>query len=344
MGKSISLAQRLRPSRRKFIAMAGAAAAAGLAALPVRADSPILLKLAHDSPLDFPYQPAAEWFKEQVESKTGGRISVQIFPNAQLGDEATMINGLSIGSVDAMYLSTAPLSEAVSDVDLFSLPFIFKDVDHALRVANGPLTKDISAKIKAAVGATVAGWGSVGERDMWNSKRPIHTVADVKGLKMRVQQSPIQQATYSALGALPTPMAFSELYTALQTGVVDGADNGPLDVETGKYYQVTKYLTETKHFILLTPMIISDSFLAKVTPEDQQVLLDVGRASCDIITSKAKEQNTSALAQLKDQGIQIFQLTDADRQEFVDRVQQVYTDNAEKIGGMDLIKRVLATE
>jgi tripartite ATP-independent transporter DctP family solute receptor len=302
---------------------AGAAiAAAILTSGPATAQT--VLKVGHDSPLDFPYQPAAEWFKQQVEEKTQGRVTVQIFPNAQLGDEDTMINGLKIGSVDVVYLSTAPLSASVPEIDLFSLPFLFKDVDQALRVANSTLVDPLEEKIGAAVGARVAGWASVGDRDMWNSVRPIKTVEDVKGLKMRTQQSALQQDTYAALGAQPTPMSFSELFTALQTGVVDGADNGPLDIESSKFYQVTKYLSLTRHFILLNPILVSDSFLAKLSPEDQTVVMDAAHASADIVTSKAKEQNEAALTSLKDKGLEIFDIDDAERAEFVAQVQSVY--------------------
>jgi TRAP-type C4-dicarboxylate transport system substrate-binding protein len=179
---------------------------------------------------------------------------------------------------------------------------------------------------------------------MWNSVRPIKTLADVKGLKMRTQQSPLQQDTYAALGAQPTPMSFGELFTALQTGVVDGADNGPLDVESSKFYQVTKYLSLTRHFILLNPILVSDGFLAKLSAEDQAVVMEAARASADIVTDKAKEQNEAALVSLKDKGLEIFEIDDAERAKFVAQVQSVYEKNAGKVGGMDLIKQVLAAE
>lgn len=315
----------------------------GLKVAPAQAQTPLTMKLGHDSPIDFPYQPAAEWFKKELESKSNGRIKVQIFPDAQLGDESAMLNGLSIGSVDAMYLSTAPISESVKEIDLFSLPFLFKDVDQALRVANGPVGKSLEAKMAPALKAQTIGWASVGERDMWNSKRPIKTVADLKGLKMRVQQSAIQKDTYAALGAQATPMSFSELFTALQTGVVDGADNGPLDIEASKFYQVTKYLSLTRHFILLTPMLVSDKFLAQVSPQDKALILDLGKQSLQIVTDEAKKQNETALTKLKTQGLQIFEISDADRQQLVSLVKPVYSSNADRVGGMNLIEQVLGT-
>jgi tripartite ATP-independent transporter DctP family solute receptor len=305
--------------------------------------SSVTMKLAHDSPLDFPYQVAAVWFKQQVEAKTNGRVKVQIYPNAQLGDEETMTNGLKIGSVDGIYLSTAPLTASTPEVDLFSLPFLFKDVDHAIRVLNGPVGDQIKTKVQSAIGAQLVGWGSVGERDMWNSKRPIKTIADLKGLKMRTQKSQIQIDTYTALGAQATPMSFSDLFTGLQTGVVDGADNGPIDIEGSKFYQVTKYVSLTRHFILIAPMVISDKFLAKLSAGDRQIVLDIGKQSVPLVTADAKKQNLAAITQLKGQGLQFFDISASDHQAFVNAVQSVYTNNASKLGGMPLIQQVLQT-
>jgi tripartite ATP-independent transporter DctP family solute receptor len=303
----------------------------------------VTMKVGHDSGLDFPYQVAALWFKDQVEAKTNGRVKVQIYPNAQLGDEATMTNGLKVGSVDAIYTSTAPLSTSTPEIDLFSLPFLFKDVDHAMRVTNGPIGDQVKAKVQSAIGAQLVGWGSVGERDMWNSKHPIRTIADLKGLKMRTQQSQIQVDTYSALGAQATPMSFSDLFTALQTHVVDGADNGPLDIEGSKFYQVTKYVSLTSHFILIAPMVISDKFLAKLSAEDRQTVLDLGKQSVPMVTAEAKKQNVAAIAQLKTQGLEFFDISAADHQAFVTAVQSVYAKNAARVGGATLIQQVLQT-
>lgn len=303
----------------------------------------VTMKLGHDSPLDFPYQYAAEAFKTEVEKNTNGHVKVQIYPNAQLGDEGTMVNDLKVGAVDGVYTSTAPLTQSVPQLDIVSLPFIFKDVDQALRVMNGPIGRSLSSKIDAATGAQIVGWASVGERDMWNSKHPIQSVADMQGLKMRVQQSQIQEDTYAALGAQATPIPFSELYTALQTHVVDGADNGPLDIESSKFYQVTKYVTFTRHFILLTPMLISDKFLAKLSSSEKTAVLSAAKDTIGVVTNIAKEQNSSDVDQLKSQGLQFIELSDSARAEFVSKVQTVYTKNADRVGGMTLINQVLNT-
>lgn len=305
------------------------------------AQAQTLLKFGHDSPTDIPYHTAAEYFKERVERETEGRVNVQIFPNAQLGDEATLVSGLSLGSVDVTITSIAPISELVPEVELYNLPFLFRDVDHAVSVANGEVGAMLKEKIEPAIMGQVVAWGSLGERDMWNSQRPIANVADLKGLKMRIQQSATQQNTYEALGALPTPVPFTELYTALQTGVVDGADNGPLDVVTG-FYQVTKYLTLTRHFIVLNPVMISDKALARLEERDREIVLAALVDSAQVLTDDTKAKTDAAVEQLKEYGLEISELTPESRQAFIEAVSGVLDSNADRVGGRAIIDSVLA--
>ena len=302
-----------------------------------------LLKFGHDSPTDIPYHAAAEYFKERVERETSGRVTVQIFPNAQLGDEATLVSGLALGSVDITITSIAPISELVPEVELYNLPFLFRDVDHAVGVANGDVGQALKEKIEPAILGKVVAWGSLGERDMWNSQRPIATVADLKGLKMRIQQSATQQQTYEALGALPTPIPFTELYTALQTGVVDGADNGPLDVLSG-FYQVTKYLTLTRHFIVLNPVMISDKALARLDDADREIVLAALTDSADVLTEDTKAKTAEAVEQLRANGLEISDLTPENRRAFIDAVAGVFDTSADRVGGRAVIDSVLATQ
>ena len=305
------------------------------------AQSTVSMKVGHDSGTDFPYHDAAEWFKKEVEEKTEGRVSVQLFPNAQLGDEAAMIDGLKIGSVDLVYTSIAPISELVPEVELFDMPFLLRDMDHALRVAKGDIGDSIKSKIEPATEAIVAGWGSLGTRDMWNSRQPIRTPEDLKGLKMRIQQSAVQRDTYTALGAQPTPISYGELYTSLQTGVVDGGDNGPLDVLADKFYQVTKYLSLTHHFIVLNPILVSKGFLEKVSPADREVILEAAGKSGAVLTDSTKRRTDAAIAQLAELGLTIIEIDDSARQKFIDAVRSVYDENADAIGGQELIEQAL---
>lgn len=315
--------------------------AAGLifAMSPARAQ--VLLKVGHDSPTDIPYHVAAEYFKERVERETAGRVTVQIFPNAQLGDEATLVSGLRLGSVDVAITSIAPISELVPEVELYNLPFLFRDVEHAVSVANGKIGDVLKTKIEPAIAGRVVAWGSLGERDMWNSKRPIKGAADLKGLKMRIQQSATQQQTYEALGALPTPIPFTELFTALQTGVVDGADNGPLDVLSG-FHQVTKYLTLTRHFIVLNPVMISDKALGRLGDADRTIVLTALADSAQVLTKDTVAKTEEAIKKLQTLGLEIIELTPESRAGFIAAIQGVLENNASRVGGRAIIEDVLA--
>ena len=314
--------------------------AAGLSLVAGAASAQVVLKFGHDSPVEIPYHAAAEYFAERVERETDGRVQVQIFPNAQLGDEATLVSGLSLGSVDVAITSIAPISELVPEVELYNLPFLFRDLDHAVAVANGEVGEMLKSKIEPAIAGKVVAWGSLGERDMWNSQRPIETVEDLRGLKMRIQQSATQQQTYEALGALPTPIPFTELFTSLQTGVVDGADNGPLDVVSG-FYEVTKYMTLTRHFIVLNPVMISDRALAAVG-DDRDIVLAALIDSADVLTNETKAQTDAAVEELKTLGLEIIELTPEARQAFVEAVEGVYDANADRVGGRAVIDSIIA--
>lgn len=300
----------------------------------------VSLKFGHDSPINHPYQVGAQVFKDYVEKETDGRVKVNIFPNAQLGDESTMINGLKVGAVDAMWSSTQPITQSVPEAELFDLPFLFPSVEAAVKVANSDVGQGISQKINTALGARVLAWGSIGERDMWNSKRPIRSPEDLHGIKMRIQTSKLQEATYKALGALPTPMSFSELFTSLQTHVVDGADPGPVDIQAEKFYQVAKYLTLTRHFEQLTALLISDRAMEKLSAADQAVVKEGAKKAAEAEISALVQSTTEALAYLKQHGMQVVDLTPEERQVFIDASKPVYQDALDSIGGASVLARV----
>lgn len=300
----------------------------------------IIMKVGHDSPTNSPYQAGWEAFKTEVESKTNGRIKVVIYPNAQLGQEDVMVNGLKIGAIDGVIAATSTLATAVPEAQLYSMPFLFKDARQAMAVAQGPIGKPIADKIQTATAAQLVGWGELGERDMINKKHPIRTVADLKGLKMRVQAQPIGLATYTAMGALPAAVSFAEVYTSLQTGVVDGSDNPPVDILDSKFYQVTKYLTYTKHFVVLDAILVSDKFLAKLTSADQAIVKAAAANSGQTEAAASDSAETAAVAQFPGLGLQVTELDASARAGFVAAMQPVYQKFADQVGGMSVIQQI----
>ena len=299
------------------------------------------MRLGSDSPLKDQHTLGLVNFKEEVERETQGRIKITIFPDAQLGGNEIMINSVKGGLLDGLVVDMGALTGAVPEADIFSMPFLLRDTPHALRAANGTIGAKLKPKIEQAFACHVLGWGTDGERNMWNSKRPIRTPDDLRGLKMRVQNSEIQKATYEAFGALPTPMSFSELYTALQTKVVDGADPGTVDMLSLKLYQVTKYLTLTKHFYIINVTIVSQAFMNKVSPSDQEIIRGAGKRASDLQATATVNASGTALKEMQAKGLQVFEM--ADPKAFVGKVEGVHAKMASRVGGAPFIEEARST-
>ena len=307
-------------------------------------DDAIVLKFAHDSPTSSPYQAAAETFKKEVEERTGGRVTVKIFPSAQLGEEDVVLNGLQSGAVDATIVNIPSIEPTVQELQLFFLPFLFRDEDQAIRVADGPVGKRMEQAILAKVGAETLGWGSIGEAVLANTTRPVVTPADLHGIKIRTSTSAIATDTYKALGALPTQLAFGEVYQGLQSGIIDGLDSGIVDIVDMKFYQVLKNVTLLRQLVRLAPVLVSQRALGKVSAEDQQAVRDAGAAAAEAELAETKKQAAEAIESLPGDGVGITQLTDAQREVFVDAVKPVYYQYADKVGGRELIDQVQQTK
>lgn len=328
------------PISRRAALRAGAGLAVvggfGTGRKPAVAASAIPMRVGSDSPIGDEHSAALVKFKEIVEQRAGGRIAVTIFPNSQLGDNAAMNNAIKAGTLDGNFSDVGILSSAVPSVDVVSLPFLFASKEQALKALYGRLGDALRPKIEAAFSAKVLGWGSDGVRNMWNGRRPIRTVDDVKGLKMRVQSSQVHKDTYAALGALPTPVAFSELYTALQTGVVDGADVGTVDMMSFKFYQVTKYLTLTGHVPILDVFLVSDKFLGKLSAADADIVREAGRAASEHQAQATFEREQGAVKELQAKGIEVIELSD--KKPFVEKMTSVYDTAMKKIGDPALLE------
>lgn len=308
---------------------------------PSSSGSSITMRLGSDSPIDATHTLAVVTMKRQLEAQTNGRIKCTIFPDGQLGDNGAMANLIKQGTLDAYMTDMQTLSTAVPEVSIFSLPFLFNDGKQALRAAKGATGALLKPLIETAYSCTVAGWGTDGERDMWNSKRPIRTPDDVKGLKMRTQLDQIQEDTYTAFGALPTPIAFTEMYTALSTGVVDGADNGPTDLVDSKFYEVTKYVTLTRHFNVVQVVVVSNAFLSKLSSADKDLVLAAAAAGGDANANGTFAKEASDINLIKTKGIQVFDMQDP--QAFKSVVQSVYTKDANRVGGQAFIEQAQNT-
>lgn len=296
------------------------------------------LKLAHNGPEQHPFQDGAVAFKEHLEASTNGAIEVQIFPGEQLGSEEETSQMLKQGTLEcAVESAGGGLAPFVPEADLFNLPFVFSDIDHFYRVVDGAVGATVAGKVESALDSAVLGWWFSGIRNAWNDTRPIMTPADMNGLKIRVMGSPVLIDTFNALGAQATPMSFGEVYTSLQQGVIDGAETDHVDLLVENFFEVTRYVSLTGHMYLAAALICSNKSLSGLP-----VVLEAKvRAAADAATQAQRaamdKMAGEALAQLKEKGLEF---NDVDLDSFRNSVGSVYSKNAERVGGMEMIDLV----
>ena len=299
----------------------------------------ILLKVAQNSSTEHPYQKGMEAFKETLETTTKGAIEVSIFPNGQLGgSEEQAVQGVKFGVIDATVVAAGNLAPFVPEIELFNLPFLFRDEAHFYRVLDGPIGQWVGRVIEKKTDTIFLGYWSFGTRNVWNSKRPVLTPEDFKGLKIRVMGSPILLDTFNALGAQATNMSWGELYSALQQGVLDGAECGEVDLLLEKFYEVTKYVSLTNHLIGAAPVLFSKKRWDALPPSMQTAVLEAGRSAVVAARTAQVTLTQQALVELKEKGIEFHQV---DKEIFRTKVQPVYEKYADRVGGMALVEQVL---
>ncbi len=303
-------------------------------------DAPLILKVAHNGSPQHPYQAGFEHFKEIVERETVGAVQVQIFENGQLGTEEEASLMVKLGALAASAASAgAGLGPFVSEAEAFNLPFIFRDLDHFYRVLDGSPGERVARATEEKLDAMVLGWWFSGVRNMWNATRPVLTPEDLRGLKIRVMGTPVLVEAFDALGAQATPMSFGELYSALEQGVVDGAETDHVDLLYERFYEVTRYVSNTEHMYLAAGMIFSRKLYDRLPPDVQQVVLRAGREA-SIAQRRAMETATrEALAELeRTANLEFFEV---DRSLFQARVRDVYRNAADKVGGAEVIDEIV---
>jgi len=248
----------------RMLMLSGALA---LSAAP--AMSQTVLKMGYATPTGSHYWVGSNTFCEQVEKGTQGRYKCQQFPNSALGGEREMIEAVQLGTLDLVNTSTGPLGNFVPETRIVDIPFLFRDYDHARKVMDGQVGQDLLAKMRAK-GLVGLAWTENGFRHMTNNKRPIVTAQDAAGLKMRTMENKVHMDGYKTFGILPTPMAFPELFTALQQGTVDGQENPIPVILSAKFAQVQKYLSLTGHVYSPAVIILSPNVWNKLSDADKK--------------------------------------------------------------------------
>ncbi|WP_395674351.1 TRAP transporter substrate-binding protein [Inquilinus sp.] len=261
----------------KSIAALALGAALALTALPAMAQS-VTLRSADIHPDGYPTVVAVQYLGQLMEERTGGRIKIQVFNNAQLGAEKDTIEQTRFGVIDLNRVNSAPFNNLVPETQVLGLPFLFRSVDHMHKVVDGPIGDEILAAFEPHGLVGLAFYDS-GARSFYTTKTPIKSIEDMKGLKIRVQQSDLWIAMLQAFGANPTPMSYGEVYSALETGVVDGAENNWPSYESSRHFEVAKHLTLTEHSLTPEVLVISKLSWDKLAPADQALLRQAAKDS-----------------------------------------------------------------
>lgn len=298
----------------------------------------VVLRVGHVLASDHSYQIGLEKFAELVEEKSNGTIKINIFHSSQLGNERDLVEGMQLGTVEMGLISTGPIAGFVPEVMLLDLPYIIEDIEHAEKVLDGEIGDFINQKFLDA-GIRNLAWWEQGFRSVYNNIRPIEKPSDMEGIKIRVMESPLMVDTFNIMGGKSTPMAWGELYTALQQGVVDGCEGAAETIQTGGMGEVTKYGSLTKQFYSAVPLFISEQVFQNLTPEQQTALQEAAIEARDFERQIIREREAEFFKKLEEQGV-IF--NEPDLAPFQEAVKPLYDKYADEVGGKELIEKVQA--
>jgi tripartite ATP-independent transporter DctP family solute receptor len=328
-------------TRRAIIAAGVLAAAAAFSSAPAVAQK-VVLKAADVHPLGYPTVEAVVQMGKKLEKATNGRLSIQMFPSMQLGGEKEMIEQAQVGALQIARVSVGPVGAVVDNLNVFNLPFVFRNTEHMRHVIDGPigdrLLKEITDNPKS--GLIGLAWMDSGARSFYNKQKDIKTVADLKGLKFRMMGNPIFVDTANALGANGVAMGMDQVMNALQTGVVDGAENNPPSYDSFGHVPVAKHYSLTEHLIIPEILVYSRKSFDAMSKEDQALILKFGKET-QLEQRKLWDERTKlAMDKIKAAGVNV--ITIADKKPFQDAVKPVWDKYGAKYA--DLVKQIQATK
>jgi len=296
-------------------------------------------KLAQANPKGHPLITGGEKFAELVAAKSGGKMKVNLFPGGVLGSDAASVSALQGGTIEIVVLNSGILASQVKEFAIYDFPFLFANGKEADAVVDGPFGQKLHAKLQEKGIVGLAYW-ELGFRQMTNSKRPIMKVEDIAGLKLRVIPNKINIDWVKALDANPTPLAFTELYSALEQKAVDGQENPLSVILANKFAEVQKYLTITNHQYNPQSMIFSKKVWDALTPAERKVLQDSANEAAKFERQVTREADAGTLDQLKKAGMQVNELPAAEVAKLRERMKPVIAANGESIP--DTVKEMQA--
>ncbi len=332
--------------RRKVLMLAGAALALGVAAAlpagPAEAQAKMVLKASDVHPPGYPTVVAVEDMGKKLSAATGGRLSIQMYPSMQLGGEKEAIEQAQVGALQIARVSVGALGPVVDDLNVFNLPFLFRDTAHMRKVIDGEIGNELLAKVTDNPNTHLVGlcWMDAGARSLYDTKRPIKSIEDLKGLKVRVMGNPMFVDMMNALGANGVPMGYDQVFSALQTGVVDGAENNPPSYVFDNHYQVAKHYTLTEHLIVPEILVFSRKSWDALSKDDQSLIMKLAREAQMEERTLWDAKEKDAFAKMKAANIDVEQI--ADKTPFQKAVKPVWDKYGAKYAA--LITRIEAVK
>ncbi len=305
------------------------------------AECELTLKSSDTHPDGYPTVAAVQKMGEMLKERSGGRICIDVFHSAQLGEEKDTIEQTKFGVIDLNRVSMGPFNNEIEETKVVSLPFIFRSVDHMHKVMDG----DIGAEIAAAFephGFVALAFYDGGSRSFYNSKKPITSIEDLAGMKVRVMQSDVFVDMMTALGANATPMPYGEVYSGIQTGVIDGAENNWPSFESSGHYEVAGYYTLNEHLIVPEVLVMSKISWDKLSPEDQELVRAAARESMPINRELWAAREKESEDKVRAAGVQV--IDNIDKTPFIEAMVPVYEKHANTPKLQDLVTRIQAVE
>jgi len=325
----------------KTASMLCLAAALALSSVATMANAQqVTLRSADIHPDGYPTVEAVIYMGKLVSERTNGRIGVKVFNNASLGSEKDTIEQTRFGVIDMNRVNTAPFNNLVPQTQVLGMPFLFRSVDHMHKTIDGPIGDEILAAFEPHGLVGLAFYDS-GARSFYTTKKPIKSLADLKGQKIRVQQSDLWIAMMKAFGANATPMPFGEVYSSLETGVVDGAENNWPSYESSRHFEVAKNYTLTDHSLAPEALVISKISWDKLSPDDQKIVRAAAKESVVKMRELWSAREKASEEKVRAAGVNVVKV---DKQPFIDAMKPVYDQFITDPKMKDLVTRIQAVQ
>ncbi len=304
-----------------------ACASLAVLAAPVSAQTTFKMNVA--VPQNSHYGVAVDKFAEEIEKRTNGRYKIQNFYASALGNEREATEAVQLGTLDMTLTSTGPIPNFVPELAILDIPFLFRDYAHARSVLDGEIGQDMLKKFEP-VSIKALAWGENGFRHMTNSKVSVKAPSDLKGLKVRTMENPIHMQAYRGFGIIPTPMAISEVFTALQQGTVDGQENPISVIQSWKFDQVQKHLSLTGHVYSPAVFLMGKPLWDKLSDEDKQHFMDAVKVAVQANRDRIDSDEKTGVADLRSKGMEV--VTELDKAQFQEALKPVFADLSKKFG------------